>query len=528
MVLAVFLAALVTLGWNAAAPGVASAYVDPVGKVQDQDEALYGSISLHIAAHGNWMTPVFLDRYELVKPPLLYWLETAGMKAIGRGRAAMRLPSVLAGAATVALVFAWLMAEETGLAAALTGALLLLSTHLFFVLSRVGLTDALLTLWTTVATFALARDPRLASRKGLWTFGLASGAAIMTKGIAGLFPLLALAVFCVISRERPGWRRLLEAVAISALVAAPWHLYELLRHTRWFLAQYVMGEIVTNSLSSPTQSTQETHLAYYARRLLLLDAPLAIAGLVALALTLKRTRTRVLMAWIAVVLAAAMAFDYRNTSYLLPIFPALVLLVGGALPKKIAPWGLALAAVLFVGKVAAPAQTWGLPFGQEAAMASEPLLDGYAALGRGNELIIGDPNDEFYSACLDLLHVRYLYIDPNHQFPQTAPSPTALDFEYLGVTVSASDFGHLGELDPQFAQRLREWGLDGSGSIATVIIATDAVQVQTLLHDHPEDDFFVPADWAVRDGGVHDVAETADGRELLLSREVIQRSGARP
>jgi hypothetical protein len=548
--LAVFFAVFVILVWSAAAPGIASAYVDPVAKIQDQDEALYASISLHMEESGDWATPMFLDRFELVKPPLLYWLEAGGMKLIGPGRSAIRLPSILAGAATVALVFAWLMGEGVGSAAALAGAVLLLSSHLFFILSRIGLTDALLTLWTTLAMFALARDPALASRSALWIFGLASGAAIMTKGIAGLFPLLALGLFCVISwlplvnarllsRDRQGadiknydrqdisWKRLLQVVAISAAIAAPWHLYELWLHTRWFVAQYVMGEIVTNSLSSPTQSTQETHLAYYAKRLVFLDAPLAIAALTALALTLKRTRTRVLLAWVAVVLAAAMAFDYRNTSYVLPIFPALVLLVGGALPKRLAPWALGVATLLFVVKIAEPARTWGLPFTQEASMPSEPLLDRYAALHRGNELILGDPDDEFYSACLNLPQVRYLYIDPNH--PGEPPPPSdALDFEALGVTVSASSFARPGELWPQFAQRLHDWGLPNDHAIASVIIADNVEQVEALLHSHPEADFYIPADWAAHDGGVHDLSETVDGRRLLLSREVIQRSSANP
>ena len=520
-IVAVFLGSLVLLAWRASAPDIASAFVDPVARIQDQDEALYGSISLHMAEAGDWATPMFLGRFELVKPPLLYWLEAAGMKLAGRGRAAMRAPSILAGAATVALVFAWLAGEGAGWAAAVTGALLLLSSHLFFILSRVGLTDALLTLWTALAMFALARDPALASPAALWTFGLASGAAIMTKGIAGLFPLLALAVFCVISRRRPGWRRLLEAVAIAALAAAPWHLYAWWRHTRWFVAQYVMGEIVTNSLSAPTQSTQETHLAYYWTRLRLLDAPLALAGLVALALTLKRTTTRVLLAWIAVVVAAAMAFDYRNTSYLLPIFPALAILVGGALTKKLAPWVLCATVLLFAVKIAEPAETWGLPFTQEAPMPSASVLERYAALDRGNDLILGNPNDEFYSACLDLPHVRYLYVDPNHP-AEPAPPSGSLNFDSLGVTVSASSFARSGELWPQFAQRLRDWGLPHSDSIATVIVANNLDQVETLLRSHPQADFYLPADWAAHDGGVHGIADTVDGRELLLSREKIQ------
>ncbi len=525
MSLPVFLLSLIVLGWNAGSPGLATAYVDPVAKIQAQDESYYGSISLEMDKHGDWLTPRFLDRYELTKPPLLYWLQAAAIKALGRRRIAFRLPSIVAGAATVTLVFAWLVSENASLAAAATGAMLLLSSHLFFVLSRIGLTDALLTFETAAAMFALARDPRLASRASLWTFGIASGAAILTKGIAGLFALLALAVFCMISRERPAWRRLAAAVAISAAVAAPWHLYQLFRNTRWFWAQYVLTEVVGNSVGKPEQTTQDSQIGYYLKRLIALDAPLFAAALIAL----WWRRPRVLLAWIAVVLAAALSFEYRNTSYLLPVFPAMALLVAGAIPKDRAKWALALAAALFAVKVLAPAQalgvqTWGIPFQAESVIALEPVLDRYAAMQRGNELILGEPDDEFYSACLDLPRVRYLYLDPS-----TRRRRYPLDFEYLGILVTASDFARLPELRrSQFEQRLRDWGLNlsqgfGRDPIATTILASTLEQIRALVHDHPSADFLLPVDWAAQDGGVHDVLPAGNGRELLLSREVVHR-----
>jgi len=513
---AVFLIAVVTLGWNAGAPGLATAYVDPVAKIQAQDESLYGSISLAMAKSGDWLTPRFLDRYALVKPPLLYWLEGAAIKTMGRKPISLRLPSILAGAATVTLVFAWLLAENAPLAAAATGAMLLLSSHLFFVLSRIGLTDALLTFETALAMFALARDPRLASRASLWTFGIASGAAILTKGIAGLFSLMALFVLCVISRERPAWRRLALAVAITAAVALPWHLYQLFRNTRWFWAEYVLTEVVGNTVGKPDQTTQESQVGYYLKRLIALDAPLFAATLVAL----TRRRPRVLLAWIAVVLAAALSFEYRNTSYLLPVFPAMALLAAGAIPKDRANWALALAVALFAAKALAPEQTWGIPFRPEAAIAVEPVLDRYAAMNRGNELILGEPNDGFYSACLDLPRVRYLYLDPSTQRRRYA-----LDFEDLGILMTASDFARLPAVKPQFEQRLRDWGLNSSQGdpIATTIVATTLDQIRALVRDHPKSDFLIPADWAALDAGVHEIASTGAERELLLSREVIHR-----
>ena len=509
------MASLIILGRNAGTPGIATAYVDPVAKIQAQDEAYYGSISLEMAKGGDWLTPRFLDRYALVKPPLLYWLQAAGIKIVGRKQTiALRWPSIIAGAATVALIFAWLLMEGVPLAAAATGAILLLSNHLFFVLSRIGLTDALLTFETALAMFALARDPKLASRAGLWTFGLGSGAALMTKGIAGLFSLMALAVLYVISRERPSWPRLAGAIAISAAVALPWHLYQLVHNTRWFWAEYVLTEVVTNSVGRPDQTTQESQIGFYLKRMVALDAPLFAAALVAL----TRTRPRVLLAWIAVVLAAALSFEYRNAAYLLPMFPAMALLAAGAIPKDRAKWALGLVVILFVAKASVPAETWGLPFKAEAPLAVEPVLDRYADLHRDSELIVGDPNDEFYSACLNLPRVRYLYLDPS-----TERRRYSLDLEYLGVLITSADFARLPELHLEFARRLRDWGLDHGDPTATAILAPTLREIRELVRDHPRSDFLLPVEWAVLDGDVHEVQPVGDGRVLLLSREVVQR-----
>ncbi len=519
-VVLVFLAALAVLGWDAAKPGIATAYVDPIEKIQAQDEGYYGSISFEMAKSfemgksGDWLMPRFLDRYALTKPPLLYWLQATAVKMTGRKPIALRLPSILAGAATVAIVYTWLLGEGAPLAAAIAASLLLLSSHLFFVLSRIGLTDALLTFETTLAMFTLVRDPQIKSRAGLWTFGVASGAAILTKGIAGLFPLLALVAFCAISGRRPQWTKVAQVVAISAAVAAPWHVYQLVRHTRWFWAEYVLTEIVTFGSGAPPQTTAETQAGYYFERLALMDAPLLAAAV--LALFWKRPPA--LIAWLLVVLVAALNFDYRNATYLAPLLPALALLVGGAISPKWSRWALAAAVLLFVGKALAPGKPWGIPFGAESKIPAEQALDRYASLKRGNELIIGSPADGFYSACLDLARVRYLYLDPS-----TERRRYALDFEELGITMTASDFLRLPDLRPAFEQRLRDWGLDRGDPIATVILAPNMDQVGTVIRSHPEADFLLPATWAAQDDGIHSVVDAGSGLELLFSREVIQR-----
>ena len=105
---AVFLGSLAILATGAGSSGLATAWVDPVAKIQAQDEAVYASISLRMASTNQWLTPKFLGRLALFKPPLFYWLSGSSAKLFGPTAFALRVPSLLAGAGTVTIVFLWL------------------------------------------------------------------------------------------------------------------------------------------------------------------------------------------------------------------------------------------------------------------------------------------------------------------------------------------------------------------------------------------------------------------------------------
>ncbi len=498
----VFFASLVFLAWGAGTPGIATAYVDPVARIQAQDEALYAASSLEMARHGGWITPHFLDRYALYKPPLLYWLSAICIKVGGANAFAIRFPSILAGAATLALVFTWVRLTMP-IWSAMIAVLLLISNHLFFVISRTGLTDALLVFEITLALYAVARDPKLDSPASRWIFGIATGAAVMTKAVAGLLPLVILA-FCGI----PLWR-FAQTAAIAAGVALPWHAWQLYAHPRWFWAEYVLSEHLTWGFAAPQQTTSESHIAYYLKRLVWLD-PVLLAGCLA---ALWRKQSRIVLAWAAVILASVVVWRYRNVAYLAPMIPAMAIMMARfkTSSDKTVPTFATMAVLL---KLWFAHQPFGLPFGPESAILSESALDAYAAKHRGNELILIDPDDQLYSACLDLPRVRFLWIDPRTNRPRLP-----LDFEYLGITVTADDFQRLDQLRPIFAQRLREWNPDSEKPIATAILARTPQQIAQLIAAHPEDDFFAPASFV---SPIHD-SWRAGNRVFLLSRVVVQR-----
>src|SRR2546421_270386 len=85
-----------------------------------------------------------------------------------------------------------------------------------------------------LALYKLFYDPWLESRAALWTFAACNAAAILTKGIAGCFPLLVLVLYSLAARrdQRPTVVRTLQAFGISAALAAPWFVYQLAAHPR--------------------------------------------------------------------------------------------------------------------------------------------------------------------------------------------------------------------------------------------------------------------------------------------------------
>jgi hypothetical protein len=239
--------------------------------------------------------------------------------------------------------------------------------------------------------------------------------------------------------------------------------------------------------------------------MLLLDPVLLVAG----AMAMWRVRSRIILAWIGVVLASVLAWQYRNAAYLAPLAPALA--VGGAMAvtKNLRRIALASAAVLLIAKVCLPGEPFGIPFRPEVANPSLAQLDEYASKHRSNDLIIVEPDDQFYSADLDLPRVRYLWLDPSANRP-----PLPLDFEFLGITVSAAEFAKLPHLLPVYQQRLRQWNLDSTAPVATAILARRPEEIRDLIASHPEADFFVPAELS---SPVHERWQ-AGSRVFLLSR----------
>lgn len=496
VIAAVFVLFAIRLGYRVDGSGIASGLVDPVGRIAAQDEAVYSHITIRMARTGEWLTPRFLDRLALFKPPMLYWLSGISVKLFGPSNLSLRLPSILAGAAVAALAVAW--ALSWGPWQALAVALLLAANPLLHRLSRLNLMDALLAALFLGAAYILRADPALHKRASRIGFGALVGAGILTKAIAGSLPLVMLALYWVLAlrEERPRFKALLEVAGWTALTAAPWHLYQWAVHPQWFWSEYIVDEHFRSALSPLGQTSREGQLDFYVRRWARIDPVLLGAWLLALpwlAWALwKQRRAEILvpLCAVATVCAAVLAFQYRNAAYLLPAMApaALCAVAAGPLRRN---WGAALASVFLaaalVWRIVHPVEVWGLPFPEQASAPSAKDLDRYAALNRGRDLIIVFPSDEFYSTLVPLPRVRYAFVDDGRNRARPA-----MDFRYLGITLSVDEFLDLARRRPVFEERLRRFNLDTTAPLGTVIELSSEAEFPRLIAGTPQADFFLP------------------------------------
>jgi 4-amino-4-deoxy-L-arabinose transferase-like glycosyltransferase len=166
------------------------------------DEPRFALVAQDMLRSGDWMIPrVGGDLYG-DKPPVFFWLMAAAMAVTGSTRFGFLLPSLIAGVASVVLVYD-LLRRVRGREVALAGAFVLLLTFQFVWQFRQAQIDGVLCFFTTLSLYGLLRHLFAGPAIGWFFVGwAAAGFGVITKGV-GFLPLLLLIPFAIL-RAR-GW-----------------------------------------------------------------------------------------------------------------------------------------------------------------------------------------------------------------------------------------------------------------------------------------------------------------------------------
>jgi hypothetical protein len=521
--LLIFTASFFLSAWDIARQSIAATYSDPVQHLRAQDEALYVNSAIRITQDGDWLTPKFMGRPFFLKPPLLMWLAAISIRTFGLSLMAVRLPALLFGAAGVTAVFVWIVRCRS-IPAGFLGASILAMSPLWQTFSRLCFTDILAGACAALALAAIALDPQLEKNRTAVWFGAFAGAAILAKSLAGFLPVVALVLFFVTSRTKPSATRLLTMTLACLAVAAPWHIYQLVVHPRWFWAEGIQFQLLGVGVKGmPTGDFNHSTL-FYLVRLLQMDPIMVLLGLSGVCGFAfgwwnhgeKQPAQLLAFCWIASTTAALFAFQTKNLPYLVFLLPGLAILgaVCGPVPKS-SMVVLTVLAVLFAVKVMGGDRPWSLHPGAPA-MEGAAAMKAYYDLHRDAELISIQPDDNFYSASIPLNRVRYALLDPSETVVRTVPY-----YAPLGIVLTVREFLNLPGLLPTYRARLNQWGFDSIEPVGSMIIMDASSQVEDLVRQRPDSDFYLPSEWAtgLRSGDAsHFVVVYSPTRVFLLSR----------
>lgn len=118
----------------------------------DPDEPRYASTASDMVLNNNWIVPHFNGAPRINKPPLFYWAIAISYKIFGISEFGARLPSTLAAIGTVLITYLWgkrLEDRNNGFWAGV----MLIASPLFFFISRLCITDMLLTFFVCASLY---------------------------------------------------------------------------------------------------------------------------------------------------------------------------------------------------------------------------------------------------------------------------------------------------------------------------------------------------------------------------------------
>ena len=305
----------------------------------DPDEGRYAEIPREMIESGDFVTPRLNYVKYFEKPALHYWLTAASFAAFGQNEAAARLFPVLFGLGGCLLTFVAARRMTGSARAGAAAAAVLVSSVLWYALSRLNVIDMTLTFFFTLAMLGYwlwVRGGEGAGRRPLLLFYAAMALATLSKGLIGVVLPGGIAVLHLASLRR--WRaipRLFSpwGIALYFAIVLPWFRAVCAANPDFFDFFFV-HEHFTRYLT--TEHGRYEPFWFFVPILLgglvpwtgmLWDAFRAARGRGGL---LRREDGLFLSLWFAVPLAFFSLSGSKLVPYVLPCLPPLAVLIGAA------------------------------------------------------------------------------------------------------------------------------------------------------------------------------------------------------
>jgi 4-amino-4-deoxy-L-arabinose transferase-like glycosyltransferase len=314
------------------------------------DEAIYAKIAKNMVTGKSYLSQTWwggLPWFE--KPPFYMWSMALFMKILGFTELAARLPSAIFGLGTVILVYLMGVHIFKDKVVGFLSGFALLTTFHFLYYSRASMLDVTSTFFVTLSLYVyfLVSGNRVKTGKpspkpwqNPWTLaGLSCGFAVLTKGVVGFLPIPIIFLNEIINEgylkepfSRVRWKNYWTFGLACIAVFLPWHLIMYVQYGNEFLNNYIGYHVITRA----TQEIEDKGMPIWwylevmkvSMRIWFVVLLAAFPFAVYVGFWKDYKSYRFLVIWSVFVLALFSLAKSKLVWYIMPIYPAVSLMVG--------------------------------------------------------------------------------------------------------------------------------------------------------------------------------------------------------
>ena len=295
--------------------------------LKEPDEGRYAEIPLEMVEGGDWVVPHLDHVRYFEKPPLFYWTVAVSYTIFGVNEWSFRFPNALSAFACIMILYCVLrrwFPEEV----AFISSVILLSSFGFFAMARIVTLDMFFTLWLFCALIAFAGYYKERKGRFLYIFYVALGLATLTKGpVCVMLAGITIVIFLFTEGNLTFLKELkpLRGLVIYAVITLPWIIAMALKEKE-FLYFFFIDQHVLRFF---TAKHKRSGPVYY-------FLPVLFAGLLPWSVLIPRgivnawrnSELRLFAIWTFVVFIFFSLSGSKLPPYILPVFPALSIIIG--------------------------------------------------------------------------------------------------------------------------------------------------------------------------------------------------------
>ena len=320
------------------------------------DEGRYSEVAREMVATGDYITPRVNGVAFLDKPVLYYWLQALAIGLFGIKEWAIRLFPALAGIFGCLITYVcgrYLFNRRTGF----MSAIILAASPLYFCGAHYANLDLEVAVWISASLLLFITGVQTSHRHLLLAAYVCAAFAFLTKGLIGLaFPILIIGSWIALTKR---WYlltkiHLIKGMVIFLAIVLPWYIL-VQKANPEFLHYFFVTQQVTRFLSAEKFNNAMPVWFYL---------PIVFVGffpwcgfiiqafnhaLRGLKQSAQDYQTELfLILWISIVFLFFSIPHSKMITYILPIFPAMALLVGNYFSTM---WDRAQNASIFRGMI---------------------------------------------------------------------------------------------------------------------------------------------------------------------------------